>query len=104
MERDGKLVFIMDDGNGVLNLYTTSTTGVQSILSVVGSVDYAIGKVVISRLLVDSYTPASGPHVHLFATPKIKDISSTKNQLIIIDDADIVASVEAIKLWKKLKS
>ena len=98
MIKDGKQVFIMDDGNGVLNLYTTSASGVQSIVSIVGTVDYTMGKAIISKLLIDSYTPASGPHVHLFATPKIKDISSTKNQLIIIDDADIIASVEAIKV------
>jgi hypothetical protein len=97
MVKDGKLVFIMDDGEGIINLYTSSSTGVQSIISEVGTVDYILGKVILSRLNVDSYTPASGAHVHLFATPKIKDISSTKNQLIIIEDADIVASVEAIK-------
>lgn len=97
MSKGGRTVYLQDDSQGLLWLYGTDTNGNPAQLTKVGTVNYTSGRVVIDNLLIDSFTPASGAEVHLYATPIIKDISSTRGQIIQILDADISISVEAVK-------
>lgn len=92
MTKDGSVVYIMDDGNGKLYLYTTSASGTRVALSQCGTVNYLTGKVSITNLLIDDYTQASGAHAHLYVTPYSSDITSTKNQILIIEDSDIMVT------------
>lgn len=93
MVKDGRNVHLMDS-NGTIGLYVTSS---GTLLETVGSVDYLTGKVIIDSLLIDSYTPASGNHVHLYVQPKSKDITVTKNNILTIRDADVEVHVTATK-------
>jgi len=96
MIREGVNVFIMDDGNGLVNLYTTSLGGVQTKVISIGTVDYTSGRVLITSMIIDSFTPASGAYVHLYANPLSNDISATRDQIIVISDDDIFVTAEAI--------
>lgn len=96
MVKDGRNVHLMDDSNGVIGLYNLSSTN-SILLEVVGSVDYASGRVVIDSLLVDSFTPASGNHVHLYAQPLGKDISVVRNTILKIRDGDVEVSATQVK-------
>ena len=72
---------------------TTSST----LLEIVGSVDYVSGRVIIDSLLVDSFTPASGNHVHMYAQPKGKDIAVVRNTILKIRDADVEVTATQVK-------
>jgi hypothetical protein len=96
--KDGKNCYIKDDGNGILGLYTIEAQNGEVKLNDVGTVDYNTGKVIVTNLVIDSYVPASGPHVHLFAVPVEKDISSTKNQILVIRDSDIEIDVITLQV------
>lgn len=98
MVKDGKECYVKDDGNGILGLYTIDGVSAETLLNNVGTVDYNNGKVIFDNLNIDSYVPASGNHVHIYATPLEKDISSIKNQILTIRDSDIEIEVQAIKL------
>lgn len=96
MIRNGISVFIMDDGNGILNLYTTAADGTHVKVVSIGTIDYTLGRALISSMTIDSFTPASGAHVHLYANPLSNDISATRDQIIVISDQDILVTVEAL--------
>lgn len=96
MVKDGRNVHLMDNSNGVLGLYSTSATG-STLLEVVGTVDYTGGKVVIENLFIDSFTPASGNHVHLYAQPIGKDISVVRNTILKIRDSEVEVSATQVK-------
>lgn len=95
---DGKQCVIQDDNNGKLAIYATSGFDATTKLEEIGTVDYATGKLVITNLVVDSYTPASGSHMHIYVNPLHADITTGKNFIISIRDADIEVGVEAVKL------
>lgn len=97
MTKGGRDVFLMDDSNGKLGLYTTDSNNTQILLETVGSVDYLSGKVIISNLNISSYVPASGPHVHLYAQPDSPDITSSRNTILTIRDGDVEVEVTAVK-------
>lgn len=96
--KDGKNCYIKDNGAGVIGLYTIETSDGEVNLGDVGTIDYDTGKVEITNLVIDSFIPASGPHVHLYAVPVEKDISSTKNQILVIRDSDIEVDVISLRV------
>lgn len=97
MIKNGSIVYLMDDANGVINLYTNSANGSAVVLETVGAVDYTTGTVTITNLKIDSYTPASGEHVHLYFQPLSSDISSTRNTILTIRDTDVEAAAIPVK-------
>jgi len=92
----GRLCNLQDDLNGNLGVYTAEGEDKNTLLIRVGTVDYAIGRVVISRLIVDSYVHPGG-HFNLFVNPLEKDISTTKNYILSLPDEDNVVNVVAVK-------
>ena len=97
MVKDGKTVYLMDDSNGILGLYTTATDGTATKLETVGTVDYSSGKVVLTNLNIESYTAASGSHAHLYATPLSSDITSYRNTILTIRDSDVDVTALAVE-------
>lgn len=89
---------LQDDGNGVLGVYALEGFDTTALKYTAGTVDYTSGKVIIKNLTVDSYDPASGSHLHLFVTPLSSDITSAKNYIMEIRDADIEVNIEPVKL------
>lgn len=96
MIKDGRAVHIMDDSNGVIGLYYTTTSG-STLLEVIGTVDYPTGRVNLDSMIIDSYVPASGNHVHLYAQPKSKDITVVKNTILKIRDSDVEVTATQVK-------
>jgi len=94
--KEGRTVYLMDDSNGVLGLYTTSDDRSVKLESV-GTVDYASGRVTIDDLIIDSFTQASGVHAHLYATPISADISTIRNTILSIRDADVDVQALPVK-------
>lgn len=95
--KDGRNVYIMDDSNGVLGLYTSGVDNSHVFLESVGTVDYTSGKIIIESLLIDSFTPASGAHAHLYVQTQSSDITSTRNTILSIRDGDVEVTATPVK-------
>ena len=91
---NGRLCNIQDDRNGKLGIYTAEGSDRNTFLLNVGTVDYSTGEVIISNLIADS---VSGPHVHLYVTALQRDITSSKNYILTIEDEDIEITINPIK-------
>lgn len=81
--------FLEDDGNGILNVYTTIS---QTIIQVgtVGTVDYLTGAVRLVNFNVGSYDS----YISIYAKGHNKDIIAVRNKIIMIDPADVTVTVE----------
>lgn len=86
-------VKLMDDGNGVINLVTT--TG--AILFPIGTVNYTTGRVSLTNLTVDLLTSGLN-YLQIFAVSKSKDISSIQNVILRIDTNNINITVNALRI------
>lgn len=83
--------YIQDDGLGNLYIYKKDAAGTITVLAQsVGSVDYTKGTVTITNLVVDSYTG----HISIYAVPNAKDVVVRRNQIILIDQADVTITVD----------
>ncbi len=91
----GKTCRIVDDGLGALRLVTTNEYGQFIKLKNVGTVDYSTGKVQILSLNVTRLLDSS--YLKLFAKTSLKDISSSKNVILTINEEDVVVTVEQIR-------
>lgn len=90
---DGQTVYIEDDGAGLMRIVSPSGSTHRKIKDI-GDIDYDTGIVNISSLKIDSFT---GSHLKFFATPASKDIFSTKNTILNINETDISVSIEQIR-------
>lgn len=86
---NGELVSFGDDGLGSVTIAKT-VGDTHTIVSRVGTVDYTTGKVTINNVVVESYL---GDSIKIYALPKDKDISSTKNIILTIEDNEIKTTV-----------
>ena len=93
---DGRLCNIQDDRNGKIGIYTATGIDKNTLLINIGTVNYTTGQIIITNLQVESLVGQQ--HIHLYVTPKEKDIASTKNYILTIPDDDIDVEVEALKL------
>jgi hypothetical protein len=75
--------WIEDDGDGNLGLYTLNTTGNNTLIENIGSVNYTTGELTFD-LTVTEYTD----YISIFAETKSRDIEVTNNNYIIFDSAD----------------
>lgn len=92
---DGTTAFIQDDGNGVLQILTNTSTGFLVLEANIGEVNYETGAIVIRNLTVPSYT---GSAIKLYGRPETLDIIGPKDRIISIRDADITIDVEAAEI------
>jgi hypothetical protein len=79
-----------DDGKGNLVLYRASAKTKTPIITV-GRVDYDSGTLYIDTLLVDRI-PLDQNYISIIVTPKYNDVIAYKNQILLLDDADIKVS------------
>jgi hypothetical protein len=84
------LVNLGDDGKGNLVLYRASAKTKTPIITV-GRVDYDSGTLYIDTLLVDRI-PLDQNYISIIVTPKYNDVIAYKNQILLLDDADIKVS------------
>lgn len=90
----GRLCNIQDDRNGNLGIYPAEGDDRNTFLVGVGAVDYQTGEVTISNLIIDGL---SGTHIHLYVTALQRDITSSKNYILTINDDDIEITINPIK-------
>lgn len=91
---NGQRSILIDDTKGNLFI-ATITSNFNEINKQIGTVNYDIGKIIISNLSVDSY---EGSGIKIYAKPKSKDFASSKNVILTIADEDIKVSVTPVKI------
>lgn len=84
---------IEDDGNGILRIITTSS-GNHRLVTNIGTVDYASGKLEIKSFRISSY---DGNYMKIYARTKNKDIESYKNVILNILESDVDISIEQVR-------
>lgn len=89
----GLLVYIEDDGQGVMRIVTTRDTG-HYVVRNIGTVDYDLGVIKISGFSVQYF---DGPFWKVYIRPRNKDITSAQNTILNIVDGDLNISVEQIR-------
>ena len=91
----GKTCYLMDDGLGALRMVTINDQGAYARLRAVGTVDYETGKVQIFSLNITRML--SSNVLKLYARTVLKDINSSKNVILTINEEDLNVIVEQIR-------
>jgi len=87
----GSATLIADDGKGVLNYYRLSGNTRVIFEANAGTIDYETGQLVVNLLDVGGYVD-NKQYIDISVTPLQNDILPERNQIILIDDADIKVS------------
>lgn len=82
----GSLVRLQDDGRGNIIAITADTVTPRVFKKGVGTVDYNTGIVRLTNFIVDNY---DGNAIKFYANTVKKDISSTKDRILVVRDEDI---------------
>lgn len=85
---------IEDDGNGILRIVSTSS-GNHRLVTEIGTVDYATGKLEIKSFKISSY---EGNYFKIYVRTKDKDIETTKNVILNIQESDVVLNVTQVRV------
>lgn len=85
--------FIQDNGSGILQILSTTTTGFVYLNSNVGTVDYTTGKVILKNIKVSAY---SGSDIRIYARTANKDITPPGNRIITIRPEDVVINAYGV--------
>jgi hypothetical protein len=85
----------MDDGIGNLRLVSINEQGKYVKLKNIGTIDYVTGRLQISSLLITQMLDSAS--LKMYAKTTLKDITSTKNVILTINEEDIAVSVEQIR-------
>ena len=91
---NGELVSFGDDGMGALTIAKTNGD-THTIVSRVGAVDYSSGRVNINNVTFEGYF---GDSIKIYALPKEKDVSSSKNIILTIEDNEININVNQVSV------
>ena len=91
---DGRTAFIQDNGEGVLQIIRTTSTGFVYLNRNIGSVDYTTGRVVITNLNVSAYV---GTEIKIYGRTLSKDITAPKDRIITIREQDINIAVYGVR-------
>lgn len=93
-------VYISDNGNGDLILYYRTADNTKVVLDQkIGTVDYESGTINVSNLLVSSIDGGNN-YIDFMIIPKESDVIALKEQMILIEDADISVSMIDISRLK----
>jgi hypothetical protein len=91
---DGELVYFEDDGDGAIYVVNQVRTGRHKMIKKIGTVNYESGSVILTNFKCDSYLGAA---INVYAKPKSRDISSNKNQILVIEDDGIIITVNKVR-------
>lgn len=89
-----QLCTIEDDGNGTLNVVKSQQTN-KIVIVGVGTVDYDTGLVSLKDFSLSSY---DGSALKIFIAPVDKDISASKNNVMLIDPSDVTITIETLRI------
>lgn len=91
---NGELVSFGDDGLG--NVTIAKTVGDSHlIIANVGKVDYDTGRVTINNVTFESFV---GDSIKIYALPKNKDVSSSKNIILTVEENEIKITVNQVSV------
>lgn len=89
----GILTFVGDDGKGSLFLFRVVNDKKVIIQSNIGTVNYDKGIIVLDGFLVQSI-PNARDYVDFIITPKVQDVESLRNQIVLLEDEDIILATK----------
>lgn len=93
-------VYMSDDGQGNILVYYYTAENTKIIVDdKIGTVDYDNGVISISNLLVSSIGGGNN-YIDFIVTPKVPDIISLKEQILLIEDEDISVTLTDISRLK----
>jgi hypothetical protein len=91
----GTVNFFDDDGSGVVRRYSLNDDGTKTYLdSSAGTIDYVTGKVILDAITITAVNETDLT-VRVTVTPSVEDVATTRNQILIVDNADITVSATA---------
>jgi hypothetical protein len=90
---NGKQCNLEDDGGGILRITTILGESHQKVVDV-GTIDYGLGKLEIKNLRMSSF---AGDYLKIYAIPKYKDISTSKNSILNILESDVEINIEQVR-------
>lgn len=90
---DGKQCNLEDNGNGIIRVTTVLGNSHQKLVDV-GTIDYDKGQLDARGFNLTSY---NGSYLKIYAMPKFKDITSTKNTILNILEPDVEINVEQVR-------
>ena len=82
-----------DDGNGKIRVVSSSSSN-HKFVAEIGTVDYAKGKIEIKTFNISSY---EGNYLKVYARTKHKDIESSKNVILNIQEPDIFLNITQVR-------
>ena len=91
---NGDLVTFGDDGNGAITIAKT-VGNTHTIAARVGTVDYETGKVAINNVTIEGFL---GDSIKIYALPKDKDVASSKNIILTVEDNEIKITVNQVSV------
>jgi hypothetical protein len=89
----GIRTFIQDNGRGVLQYYRIVNDRRVIVRDEIGTVNYLTGEILIERLFIDGI-PDGGNYIDFTAIPRIPDVFSKENQIILLEEEDVVVNIE----------
>jgi hypothetical protein len=89
----GILTYVGDDGQGSLYLFRIVNDQQVIIQRNVGTVNYVLGDIQLDGFLVQSI-PGGKDYVDLTIMPKVQDIESLRNQILLMEDEDILLATK----------
>lgn len=89
---EGTTVELRDDGQGRVIAVTASASDERVFKRDIGTIDYATGQIRLSNFIVDSFT---GNAIKIIANTVKKDISSTKDRILVLREEDINLRITA---------
>jgi hypothetical protein len=90
---NGEIVLIEDDGNGILRIMRPSDNGYTFVKNI-GTVDYDRGAIQLVNFSCEKF---EGQSIRFYALPRESDVTSSFNDILKIDPAEVNVTVETVR-------
>lgn len=84
--------YLDDDGRGNIRIYKLSNGNKIFLNEKAGTIDYTTGKITITNFVPQYLNPETQTSITLTAIPKNNDVTSRRNQILILNLEDITVS------------
>lgn len=81
--------YLDDDGNGNVRLYKLVRGEKVYMSNTLGTIDYALGKVVLKNFAPIYSLPASTTEIYITVTPDADDIGARRNDILVVDQTQV---------------
>ena len=81
--------YLDDDGNGNVRLYKLVRGAKVYMSNTLGTIDYALGKVVLKNFAPIYSLPASSTEIYITVTPNADDIGARRNDILVVDQSQV---------------